>query len=229
MNNDLAKQITDRLDEAGIAYSLVTEKPLMDEVYIGANYDPPIVLKLNAADFSKGHAALEAHYSAMITQVEDDYYLLGFSNAELVAILAKPDEWNTFDFLLAKKLLLERNAGVDESAIERLKQFREQELSRPENTPWAILLIGYAIVAAGIYGVWYLMINKYSPFLFSLVISAFLGANVHRSIKVLPDGNSVPAYSKKAQLHGNIIFYASVVLLFTGSIAFILWLKSSYE
>lgn len=228
-NNEQAQPVTDRLDEAGVPYTLVTEKPLMDAIYIGATYEPTVVLKLHAGDFSRGHAALEAHYTTLLNEVEPDYYLFSFTNAELVAILAKPDEWNTFDYLLAKKILLEKNAGVDIAAIERLKEHRNRELSRQEDTPFGRLFVGYFLVTGGLISVWFLLNNIFNPGIFSLVIAAFVGSNVYRSINVLPDGNSVPVYSERARYHGKIIYYASLVLLAIGSIGFILWLRNEYR
>jgi hypothetical protein len=228
MDAEQAKQITDRLDEAGVPYTIVTEKPLMDEIYIGANYEPSVVLKLNAGDFLHGHAALEAYYSNLLTHVESDYYLLGFSDTELMDVVAKPDEWNTFDYLLAKKLLLERNTGVDENTVQRLKDIRQKELSKTESTPWMILIIGYLIVAGGAWGLWDLLNGRFNPLIWPLLISAFLGMHIRRSSKVLPDGTSVFAYSKKTRQHGHNIFYASLVLIFFGFIAFFSWLGKTY-
>ena len=52
-----------------------------------------------------------------IEVIDDDYYLLSFSDDELIDVVSKSDEWNKFDVSLAKKLLKERGNEItnDES------------------------------------------------------------------------------------------------------------------
>jgi len=69
---------------------------------------------------------------AEINEVEKDYYLLSFSDEELIDVIAKSDEWNKFDVELAQKILKEKGKEVTEQQITQIKQQRIEELSKPE-------------------------------------------------------------------------------------------------
>lgn len=228
VNADQARVVTELLDKAGIPNQLVAERPMTDEIYTGANFEPGLKLYLFPEDFVKAHAALESHYSSMLADVEEDHYLFGFTNAELVDIIAKPDEWNTFDYLLAKKLLLEKNAGVDEHTIERLKNARREELLRPEGTPWIMLIIGYFFLLLGALGYVIILMGRFSPTFLLMILSSFLGMHLYRSSKTLPDGTTVGVFREDIRKHGRIIYYGSIILLILSSISFILWVGKTY-
>ncbi len=54
--------------------------------------------------FTRAHAVLEAFYEKQLQEVDPDYYLFAFTDAELLDILSKPDEWGHFDYSGVKLL-----------------------------------------------------------------------------------------------------------------------------
>ncbi|HEX3935455.1 MAG TPA: hypothetical protein VHW43_12295, partial [Puia sp.] len=108
----LARTMGDRLGAAGIEYEIDSQDPHLDPVIIGSSPDSSIDLKIPAEDFIRARAVLEAYYEEQLQDVDPDYYLFGFTDQELLEILAKPDEWGAFDYVLARKLLIERGHPI---------------------------------------------------------------------------------------------------------------------
>jgi hypothetical protein len=108
--------------------------------------------------------------------------------------MAKPDEWGTFDYLLAEKILHDRGIGITETEkqelkTERYKQLQEEQKEKPSN----ILLY----------------------YIFCLIVFPFgilIGWAWAYSKRTLPDGKKVPAYDSDTQRHGKIIFTLGVIL-----------------
>jgi hypothetical protein len=91
-----------------------------------------ICIKVRQEDFTKARMALEGIYQQLLEKVDDDYYLLAFSDEELLEIDLKPDEWGLFDYQLAKKLLRERGKEIREEDAEQLKKARNKTLAKPD-------------------------------------------------------------------------------------------------
>ncbi len=62
---------------------------------------------MRTSDFDRANRALEEYYQPILNDVDPDYYLLSFSDRELLDVVNQPDKWGHFDRALAKKLLLE--------------------------------------------------------------------------------------------------------------------------
>ena len=103
-----------------------------------------------------------------------DYYLLAFTDAELLEILSKPDEWGHFDYVLAKKLLVDRGYNITDALTQELKAQRLNGLAQYEDP---------------------IMAGRGSPIGLGGLISSYIVAT-HK--KTLPDGRQVHAYSPAA-------------------------------
>jgi hypothetical protein len=97
----LARVISELLAEAGIEYEIESQNPHLDPLIIGNSPDSSIDLKIPAQDFIRARAVLEAYYEGQLQDVDPDYYLFDFTDQELLEILARPDEWGPFDYVLA--------------------------------------------------------------------------------------------------------------------------------
>jgi len=180
---DLAAAIGEQLATAGIDYIIENEAPHIDPVLIGNIPAPTVHLKIPSSDFIRAHAILEAYYEKQLQDVDPDYYLLTFTDSELLEILAKPDEWGHFDYVLARKLLTDRGHPITNEYTAQLKAKRLEELARYEdNTPMAgpALLSGYIVAT-------------------------------HK--KTLPDGRQVHAYSPTARKQGKKAFIIAAIAL----------------
>ena len=69
----------------------------------------------------------------LFRSVEPGYYLLSFTDKELLEILSKPDEWGHFDYVLARALLAERGLEIPDETIGQMKQQRLLQLAREES------------------------------------------------------------------------------------------------
>ena len=132
---DLAAAIGEQLATAGIDYIVENEAPHYDPVLIGNVPEPNVHLKIPSTEFIRAHAVLEAYYEKQLQEVDPDYYLLTFTDTELLEILSKPDEWGHFDYVLAKKLLADRGHAITDAYAAQLKAKRLEELAQYEDKP----------------------------------------------------------------------------------------------
>lgn len=225
-----ANAVAALLEAAGIPFNLQKERRITDTVYVGPDYQPAVKIFLDAADFSKAQEVLEKYYATEAEKMSADYYLFGFTNAELLEVVVKADEWNMLDVQLAKKLLKERKAGVDEHTFSRLEEERKKVLAKKEDTPWFMLIGGYLMISGALYGCWTLFNGEFSlatAFIFSMVVAAFIGMHIRKSSRTLPDGTLDYSYSDDARQLGAVMYYGSLATLAIGFIALLLFLKES--
>ncbi len=137
---------------------------------------------------------METQVENLINNVDDDYYLLSFTDDELYDILVKSDEWSEFDYSLSKKLLKERGKSVDDELLKSLKLKRIKELAKPEGNQKGWIIAGYIFAFLG-------------GFL-GLIIGYFLWT----SKKTLPNGQKVFSYYPKDRRNGKYIFYISLII-----------------
>lgn len=191
-DREIAEKIADRLRDKGVECIVTEDKKYFDPTFANNQVEPTISLKIAAANFAQAHAALEAYYAQQLQSVDTDYYLLEFTNDELMDIIRKPDEWGHFDYMLAKKLLKERGSEVSPETIDLLRTQRNDELSKPESSGKFWIYIGYlSAILGGFVGVIIAWVLRY-----------------HK--KTLPDGRRVYSYSAADRRHGKIIMYISI-------------------
>ncbi|WP_121808570.1 putative signal transducing protein [Mucilaginibacter kameinonensis] len=191
----LAQALTDLLEEAGIEHQ--TEKG-------GFSFDPTFAasselsteyrVKISADDFTRANELLNASEAEDIKHVDKSYYLFSFTNAELMEILEKADEWSSFDHQLARKLLAERDIDVSDQKLAEINQNRIDELKAPESTQREWVIIGYIFALMG------------------GVLGIFIGWMLSSHKKTLPTGEKVFVYSEADRKQGKNIRYISIVV-----------------
>jgi len=209
---DLAAAIAQQLQAKGIDSKIENESPLLDATIIGDSLGSSIHLKIPASQFTRAHAVMEEYYRSQLQNIDPDYYLLSFTNAELLEVVQKPDEWGHLDYALAKRLLNERGQEITPVKADQLRQQRLSELTRPEKAHPIPIIIGYAGtlisllggLTGGFFGLWF---NAGGLTLGYML--AFLK-------KTLPNGEKVYIYSPAERGHGKII-------LALGAIGLIVW------
>ena len=202
------------LENEGVAVELSDSVSGFNRIYLGAGVDRSFAIQIKGEDFNKAEAILKKDSEAALSDVEDDYYLFQFTNEELLDILNKPDEWNSFDVLLSEKLLKER--GQD-SAVnsEEIEKDRLNILAVPSDASEMIVL-GYvfALVTENILG-------------------ALIGVLLWSLKKTLPDGTTVHRYATADRNQGIVIFIVGTaiflvkLLIFktmTGVIGYFSWI-----
>ncbi len=208
-----AKDFAQDLERADIEFTTEAVGTILDSNIIGSQASPAITIKLRPTDFEKAHTALGEYYKKLTDRVSNDYYLFGFSDNELIEILAKRDEWGYFDYQLAQKILAERGHKIDSASIERLRKTRIDELAKPEKDGLLLILLGYAFLAATAWASRSILWDEPNLFPFSFILSLFFGRHLAHNKKILPDGQVVYSYKKSDREHGRAIITITLFLL----------------
>ena len=171
---------------------------------ISINFDPILsnnefgkeyCVKIKKDDFEKANDILREKAKTEINEVQDDYYLLSFTDEELIDVIEKSDEWNKFDVELAQKLLKERGNEITTEQISELKKQRIIELSKPEEGQNVYIIIGYVCALLG------------------GLLGIFIGWHLTTYKKTLPNGNRIYAYSENDRKQGNRILILGIVCI----------------
>jgi hypothetical protein len=202
---ELAKELGQRLEEGGIEYRSEDNRKFFDPSFANNTLQYDIDIKVREDDFERANKVLGDFYQKSLENVEDDYYLLKFSDDELTEIVSKPDEWGHFDYQLAKKLLKDRGKEVNHEIAEQLKEQRIKELTKPEKTDWVWLYLGYSsAILGGIFGI-------------------VIGCAIAYLRKTLPNGQRIYVYEDNQRNHG-----IKMILISCVSIFFWLFIKWKY-
>lgn len=194
-----AQELMKLLDQHHVESQFEDDSTELDAQLGGGGFANYYTVKLRHQDFEKANQILIEDAVEDLNSIDKDYYLFGFTDAELHDIVAHPDEWNPFDFLLAQKLLKERGQEIKPEEIKILQQQRIAELSKPEPSQTLGIIAGYFFALLG--------------GLVGIIIGWFLSS--HK--KTLPNGDRVYNYSESDRRHGKRILYL-------GLFFFILWI-----
>ena len=194
-NREVASDTTDILDKAGITYFIEEDAVNFDPSYANNELNKDFCLKIHPSSFKLADKAIEEFYVSQIDHIPSDYYLFEFSDAELIEILEKPDEWGSLDYILAKQLLLKRGVEIHPVQTEDLKRKRLVELSKQETVGKGTLIAGYL----------------FSIFLFPVGI--IMGWNWTYGKKTLPDGSRIHSYNDSVRFHGKAVFFIGIGLM----------------
>jgi hypothetical protein len=198
-NQNLAKELGTLLTDQNIEFLLEDNSLSFDPTFANNSFGKEYCIKLKKSDFEKANKILTDKSENEINEIDKDYYLLSFSDDELIDVVSKSDEWNKFDVSLAKKILKEKGKEITPEKIEEIKQKRILELSKPEEGQKNYIILGYiTAILGGLLGV-------------------FIGWHLLTYKKTLPNGNRIYVYSENDRKQGNRI-------LIIGGIFFIFWL-----
>jgi hypothetical protein len=206
-NIESANALADFLLENNIACEIEDERNYYDISYSFNKHDFDIKVKIASENFNKAHQIIENYYAKDLNNIEADYYLLQFTNDELKDIIKKPDEWGHFDYLLAKKLLIDKGGDIDEKKFDEYKNQRIIEKAKPAKKPELWIILGYIFSLLSLFSIISIFTGMALVISFTL---AFLK-------KTLFDGKSVYYYDNNVRKHGHII----LALVITGIVFWI--------
>ncbi len=200
-NATVAQPLLHLLHEHGIDYETKLDQPPIDASFAFNETSRYFLVQLRPADFERAHALELAAAENQLADLPADYYLLSFSNEELLEVLGKPDEWNSLDVALARHLLQERGEAPSPEQLEQLSHQRLQELARPEPRQSRWVVAGYVLAV------------------FGGVLSFFIGWHLYSHYRQLPNGERVPVFQAPDRAHGQRIMVLGVL----GFLALLAW------
>lgn len=190
---EVAQPLLQLLHEHGILYETVFDQPRIDPSFAFNPTSTYFVVQLRPEDFERAHALELAASDELTANASTDHYLFNFTDDELLDILLKPDEWNSFDVALARRILRQRSHDVSPALTERLRQQRLQDLARPEPRQKAWVISGYATALLG------------------GIVALFIGWHLYSHKKQLPDGRQVYGFLPQDRAHGLRILVLGVL------------------
>lgn len=175
---------------------LIEESPArFAPTFVGNALEKEFAIKIKKNDFIKVEKIQEEIILKQLEYVDSDYYLLQFSDQELMEILTNRYEWGQFDFLLAQKLLKERGKEVNPEIVGLLKDQKLKELSKREKSETVWIVAGY--ISAMLGG----------------LIGIFIGLQLLTYKKTLPNGDVIHVYSESDRKQGLIILSIGIVVI----------------
>jgi len=194
-SKELTLPIIELLEENNIPYELEEDRLSFDPSNLSGNSLPVYLLKIPGSEFERVNTLLLKSNSNI--EIDEQHYLNSFTDAELIEILLKPDEWSRTDYILAQTLLKERGKEVNDDLLQALRKQRIEDLSQPEKGKFW-LIAGYILAILG------------------GVLGVIIGLYMWSSKKTLPNGQRVYHFVKEERRHGFYIFIIGIV-------CFILW------
>jgi hypothetical protein len=138
---------------------------------------------------------LEAEAAKDPSNADPEHYLQGFTDKELVEVVAQYERWSPNDQVLARKILAERGKPISEELITVLREQRNEDLAGTEPPQTPFIVVGYVFaVLGGFLGIaigWYMNMAK----------------------KTLPNGDKVYVYGERDRWHGKLIYFIGLVVL----------------
>ena len=199
----LADELAAQLKQHHIDYAIEEESLTFDPFFTFNPLAKEYAVKISPSDFERATGLLKEDETGNVDGIEKDYYLLGFSDEELMDVITKADEWSAFDVVLARKLLAEKGKDVSDQKINVIQKERIEELKKPETSQLTWIIAGYLVALSSV-------ILILPPFISAIGI--FIGWHLSSYKKTLPDGERVYGYSDTDRMHGKRIFYLGIIL-----------------
>lgn len=131
------------LQNNNIAFQVINNNPRIDPVLAGSYYEPLVEIHIPPQKFEQADELMIHSLKVDIEQIEKNYYLLSFSDNELMEVLQKPDEWSKYDYVLATQLLKKRNVFISTDDLHLFKKERIETQAEPEKEGKHKVTIGY--------------------------------------------------------------------------------------
>jgi hypothetical protein len=195
-NRQVAEEMSRILERAGIKCEITQSRQYFDPSFAFNKVDPDVNLKIKPEDFKQANQILKEYYEQQLEMVDKEYYLFTFSDAELIELVRKQDEWGSFDVELAKRILHDRGIEITDEIETEVEKQRLQELGKPEKASRFMIIGGYiTALLGGFFGM-----------LFGWLLC---------TTKTLPDGQRVPMYTLEDRRHGQrMILIGFIVFAF---------------
>ncbi len=190
-------EFVELLKSNNIPYELEDDIAVFDVSFANNQLHRDYGIKLLPGDFERVTELRSTIALPELSEIDPEYYLFGFSDAELLDLIEKRDEWSPLDYRLAQLILKERGKEVSAETIARLQEKRIEELSEPDKQSSFWVGAGYIFAfLGGVIGLgigWYILTNK----------------------KTLPNGERIHTFKPSDRNHGAVITVISGLLTIT--------------
>lgn len=189
-----AKELATWLQNRQVNATYHEAKPVMDTLYIGSVHTSDYIVSIAANDFEQARDLLVTYYQHQLKNIPTDYYLFDFSNNELKAILAQPDQWGDLDYALAQDILEQRGIAISEHQLQQMLDTRLAQLKQPEQAAKSIVYFGFILCFMGGF------------------IGSLIGWHLAHAQKILPNGIRVPMYAASERSKGNVMIWIGIAI-----------------
>jgi hypothetical protein len=201
-DSESAHPTVELLTSAGVPVHIDDTRLLYANVLQQTPTLPEVRVMIPAQELGRARALLETH-ATEAGEMPADHYLHGFSDAELIDLVAKPDEWSAHDYVWAQQLLATRGSTLRPAEMQALRQVRVEQLAGYKPLPPIWRTVGWvAAVLGGIVGI-------------------AIGWDFYASRTTLPDGRRVATYAPADQQQG-------LWMMGVGAVTFLLGLAVKY-
>lgn len=199
---DDAKEFLKLLYDHDIPYSAEVPELLIDQAIVGTGMLPLAIVKLLPEDFKRANALLESQLADASYADVEEHYLNQLSDAELLAIFEKPDEWSVEDAAVAKIILRERGVGPSDEAIRQMRDARMAEIQHGRKGNRLMMLFYFLSI---------ILVIVVHPIFF--VAGVGMGYYYGYGTSVDPDGNRHFVFEPQTRFYGKVILYGGIAVL----------------
>lgn len=205
INKSIIEEVASILERENIDFQLIDNEKYFDATFVTDPSKIEYQLLIQREDFENAETLITKYYSENLV-IPEDYYLKEFSAEELTEIIYKKDEWNEFDYEVAKSLLKDRGIVISETDIERINSERLEKLKTNYEKPNEVknlIILGYIFSVIGFFASFVMT--------FCLFISYGVSLVILKLKKQLPNGERVYYFNEKDRKHGRRIFVLSLI------------------
>lgn len=102
------QDLEELLKENNLKYFIQESNDIADKKYL---------LQISPDDFQKVDELCETLVDIDLDKLPDDYYLFEYQDEELVEILLNRSEWSEFDYVIARRILSQRNVNLNDYPV----------------------------------------------------------------------------------------------------------------
>ncbi len=189
-----AQQLIGILIENNIEFKLEKNEPNINPIFVGILIGLDVLIKIDESNFFKVNELFKKTESVKLEEIDPSHYMFNFTEDELMEVILKPDEWNNYDYQIAKLLLHKKGTSVTEVMEIGIKKKRNEELTETKEINGAWIIFGYLSSFVG------------------GVVGIAIGIYIWLTSKTLHDGTKHYAFSDNNRAHGKAITIIGIII-----------------